>query len=156
MTFAISIRTASLARLFFGIMCIACPALAFQAATDQEKVVEAVRLMYVAATNDDMTQFRAVTSPDFYAFDGGKRMTGDELMGFVKNAHAAGKIYVWQVTEPQVYVDGATAWITYVNHGSLQDSAGKKDLSWLESAVLRKDNDTWRIHFFHSTRVPSE
>jgi hypothetical protein len=156
MAFAISVRTASLAWCFLAIMCLAYPALASQTATDQEKVVEAVRLMYVAATNDDLAQFRAVTSPDFYAFDGGKRMTGDELMGFVKNAHAAGKIYVWQVTEPQVYVDGATAWITYVNRGSLQDSAGKKDLSWLESAVLRKDNDTWRIHFFHSTRVPSE
>ena len=111
--------------------------------------------MYVAATTDDLTQFRAVTSPDFYTFDGGKRMTGDELMEFVKNAHAAGKIYVWQVTEPQIHVDGSTAWITYVNRGSLQDSAGKKDQSWLESAVLRKDNGTWRIHFFHSTRVPS-
>ena len=155
MNFAISVRTASLAWFFLAIMCLGCPALASQAATDQEKVVEAVRQMYVTATTDDLAQFRAVTSPDFYAFDGGKRMTGDELMGFVKNAHAAGKIYVWQVTEPQIYVDGATAWITYVNRGSLQDSAGKKDLSWLESAVLRKDNGTWHIHFFHSTRVPS-
>ena len=156
MAFAISVRTASLAWFFLAIMCLACPVLASQAPTDQERVVQAVRLMYVGATNDDLTQFRAVTSPDFYAFDGGKRMTGDELMGFVKNAHAAGKIYVWQVTEPHVFVDGATAWITYVNRGSLQDSGGKKSLSWLESAVLHKSNDTWRIQFFHSTRVPSE
>ena len=115
-----------------------------------------MRLMYVAATNDDLAQFRAVTAPDFYTFDVGKRMTGDQLMGLVKDAHAAGKIYVWQVTEPQVYVDGKTAWITYVNRGSLQDATGKRDLSWLESAVLRKDKGTWRIQFFHSTRVPAE
>ena len=156
MGFARSIRTTALAWFFMSIACLPGKALASQATTDQEKVVEAMRLMYVAATNDDMDQFRAVTSPDFYTFDGGKRMTGDELMGFIKDAHAAGKVYVWEVTEPQVYVDGQTAWITYVNRGSLQDATGRKDLTWLESAVLRKDNGTWRIHFFHSTRAASE
>jgi hypothetical protein len=149
-------RSAILAWFFAANLCIAGPAVASEAATDQERVVEAMRLMYVAATNDDLAQFRAVTTPDFYAFDVGKRMTGDQLMGFVKGAHAAGKVYVWQVTEPQVYVDGHTAWITYVNRGSLQDATGKRDLSWLESAVLRKDKDTWRIQFLHSTRVPTE
>lgn len=77
-------------------------------------------------------------------------------MGLVKDAHAAGKVYVRQVTEPQVYVHGQMAWITSVNRGSLQDATGKKDLSWLESAVLCKSNGVWRIHFLHSTRVPSE
>ena len=156
MGFARSVRTTALALFFTSIACLSCPVLASQVATDKEKIVEAMRLMYVAATNDDMDQFRAVTSPDFYTFDGGKRMTGDQLMGFIKDAHAAGKVYVWEVTQPQVYVDGQTAWITYVNRGSLQDAKGKKDLTWLESAVLSKEeNDTWRIHFFHSTRVPS-
>ena len=156
MGFARSIRTTALAWFFMSIACLSTSSFASQAITEQEKVVEAMRLMYVAATNDDMDQFRAVTSPDFYTFDGGKRMTGDELMGFIKDAHAAGKVYVWEVTEPQVYVDGQTAWITYVNRGSLQDATGRKDLTWLESAVLRKDNGTWRIHFFHSTRAASE
>ena len=151
-----AVRSASLAWFFAAILCIAGPAVASEAATDQERIVEAMRQMYVAATNDDLAQFRTVTTPDFYAFDVGRRMTGDQLMGFVKDAHAAGKIYVWQVTEPQVYVDGKTAWITYVNRGSLQDATGKRDLSWLESAVLRKDKGTWRIQFLHSTRVPAE
>jgi len=83
-------------------------------------------------------------------------MSGDELMGFVMDGHAAGKVYVWKVTQPQVHVDGETAWITCVNLGSLQDETGKKGLSWLESAVLRRSSGVWRIHFFHSTRVPSE
>ena len=46
------------------------------------------------------------------------------------------------------------AWITYVNRGSIKDASGTKAVSWLESAVLRKENDSWRIQFFHSTRVP--
>ena len=156
MIFEKSIQTCVSILALTMVMCFAPPAWVSQPATDQEKVIEAVRLMYVALTNDDLPQFRSVASSDFYAFDGGKRFTGDELMQFVKNAHSAGEVYVWQVTEPQVYIDGRTAWITYVNRGSLQDATGKKDLSWLESAVLHKDNDAWHIQFLHSTRVPSE
>ena len=124
--------------------------------SDEAKVIEAIRSMYVAATNDDLAKFHGVVSPDFYAFDLGKRFTGDELMELIRKAHAAGKIYVWQVTEPEVHIDGTTAWITYINRGSVQDATGTKNLSWLESAFLRKDKENWRIRFFHSTRVPSE
>lgn len=156
MTFSRSIRTIALAWVSAAIMCLSAQCLAAQPATEQEKVTEALRLMYVALTNDDPDQFRAVTSPDFFTYDGGVRMSGDELMALIKDAHAAGKVYVWEVTEPQVRIDGQTAWVTYVNRGSLQDATGKKDLTWLESAILRKEDDTWRIEFFHSTRAPSK
>ena len=156
MTSARPLRAVALTWISAAIICFSAQCFAAQPATDQEKVVEALRLMYVAATNDDIGEFRAVTSPDFFTYDGGMRMSGDELMAFIKDAHAAGKVYVWEVTEPQVHIDGQTAWVTYVNRGSLQDATGKKDLTWLESAVLRKDDDTWRIKFFHSTRVPSK
>jgi Domain of unknown function (DUF4440) len=111
--------------------------------------------MYVALTQEDTAQLRAVTTDDFYSFDGGAKMTGDELMVIIKRAHAAGKTYVWTVTEPKVRIEGAVAWITYLNRGSVQEAAGKKDVSWLESAVLLKEAGTWRIQFFHSTRVPA-
>ena len=138
MTSAIPLRTIILAWVSAAILCLSAQCLAAQPAPEQEKVVEALRLMYVAATNDDLDQFRAVTSSDFFTYDGGMRMSGDELMALIKDAHDAGKVYVWEVTEPQVHIDGQTAWVTYVNRGSLQDAAGKKDLAWLESAVLRK------------------
>lgn len=132
------------------------PSFAADPVTDEAKIVDVMRTMYVAATNDDLDLFRTVAAPDFYSFDAGKRFTGDELMALIKNAHAAGKVYVWQVTEPEVHVDGNVAWITYVNRGSIRDASGTKNLSWLESAVLRREKSNWRIHFFHSTRVPSE
>jgi hypothetical protein len=38
----------------------------------------------------------------------------------------------------------------------VQDAAGKRDVSWLESAVLLKQKGAWRVQFFHSTRVPAK
>ena len=124
------------------------------AAADQVKVTEAVRSFFAAAAADDVDKLHAVTARDFYAFDAGGRFTRDALMDLIKAAHAAGKVYVWTVNEPEVHVDGEIAWITYVNRGSIKDASGAKEVSLLESAVLRKENDTWRIQFFHSTRVP--
>ena len=69
---------------------------------------------------------------------------------------ALGKIYIWTVNEPEVHILGDTAWITYVNHGSIKDASGTKEATWLESAFLEKEKGIWRIHFFHSTRVPEK
>ena len=135
-------------------LCFMGAAQASSPTTDEDAVAQAIRLMYVALTKDDTAQLRAVTTSDFYAFDGGEKMTGDELMSLIKSLHAAGKTFVWTVTEPKVRIEHAVAWITYLNRGSVQDAAGKKDVSWLESAVLLKEAGTWRIQFFHSTRVP--
>lgn len=137
-------------------LCVATRADSSTGVSDRELVIEAVRQMFVALASDDLAKFRTVTTPDFYAFDVGKRFTGDELIELIRKHHAAGKIFVWEVTEPQVYVDGETAWMTWVNRGSIEDAAGKTELSWLESAVLRRIDGAWRIHFLHSTRAARE
>jgi ketosteroid isomerase-like protein len=123
---------------------------------DQLQITEAVRSFFAAAAADDLAKLRAVITPDFYAFEAGGRITGDALMEMLKAAHAAGKVYVWTVNEPEVHISGDIAWITYVNRGSIKDASGTKDVTWLESAVLGKENGIWRIHFFHSTRAPEK
>ena len=125
-----------------------------QTAADKTQVTEAVRSMFAAFAADDLAKFRAVTTPDFYAFDVGKRFTGDALMDLIKTAHAAGNVYVWTVNEPEVHISGDVAWITYVNKGSIKDASGTKEVTWLESAVLQKEKGVWRIRFLHSTRAP--
>jgi len=122
---------------------------------DEIQVTEAVRSMFAALSAEDIPKLRAVIAPDFYAFEAGGRITGDALIDLMKKAHAAGKVYVWTVNEPEVHIDGSMAWVTYINRGSIKDASETKNVSWLESAVLRKGKDnSWRIQFFHSTRVP--
>jgi len=71
-------------------------------------------------------------------------------MAFIKSQHAAGK----NVTEPDVHISGNTAWIAYVNKGSITDASGTTNQKWLESAFLEKQAGNWKIIFMHSTRVP--
>ena len=125
------------------------------APSDPAPVAQTLRDMYAAAMADSAPGMQASFAPDFYAFDGGRRLSAAELEALVKGLHAAGKIYVWTVQEPQVHLVCDTAWITYVNRGSVTDVGGTQALTWLESAVLRYDGGRWRIQFFHSTRVPA-
>ncbi len=65
-------------------------------------VTQALVDMYAAAAADDLTAFHAVTTPDFYAFEAGRRFEGDALMNLVKAGHTKGTVWVWTVTAPDL------------------------------------------------------
>jgi hypothetical protein len=122
--------------------------------SDQKQVVDAVSTIFTAARADDVAKFDSVIAPGFYIFDGGARFNGDTIMAFIKAQHAAGKRYEWNLTGPEVHIHGNTAWIAYVNKGSISDASGTVNQNWLESAFLEKQAGIWKIVFMHSTRVP--
>lgn len=117
-------------------------------------VTATLRAMYAAARTDDLAAFHAVTTPDFYAFDGGQRFDGDALMNLVKRLHAKGTRFEWSVTQPQVEADCRRALMTFVNVGSITMDGKTRPVRWLEAAELHRDGKRWRIHFFTSARVP--
>ena len=123
------------------------------AGTPEQQVIDTVSTIFTAASTDDVAKFESVISADFYIFDGGVRFKGDAIMAFVKAQHAAGKRYEWNVAEPDVHIHGDTAWIAYVNKGSIGDASGTTKQNWLESAFLEKQGGDWKIVFMHSTRV---
>jgi hypothetical protein len=121
---------------------------------DQQQVVDTVSTVFTAARADDLAKFDSVIAPGFYIFDAGARFDGDSIMALIKAQHAVGKRYEWNVTEPDVHISGNTAWIAYVNKGSIIDTSGTVNQNWLESAFLEKQAGAWKIVFMHSTRVP--
>src|ERR1700730_13911323 len=120
----------------------------------ERQIVDTVSTVFTAALTDDVARFDSVIASDFYIFDGGVRFNGDAIMSVIKAQHAAGKRYEWNVTESDVHISGNTAWIAYVNKGSITDASGTTNQKWLESAFLEKQAGTWKIVFMHSTRVP--
>jgi ketosteroid isomerase-like protein len=122
--------------------------------SDQKQVVDTVSTIFTAARADNVAKFDSLIAPGFYIFDAGARFNGDTIMALIKAQHAAGKRYEWNVTEPDVHINGNTAWIAYVNQGSISDASGTVNQNWMESAFLEKQAGSWKIVFMHSTRVP--
>lgn len=121
---------------------------------DQAQIIDTVSTIFAAARTDDVAKFDSVIASGFYIYDAGARFNGDSVMAVIKAQHAAGKRYEWNVTEPDVHISGETAWIAYVNKGSITDASGTVNQNWLESAFLEKQAGLWKIVFMHSTRVP--
>ena len=139
-------------------MCLAVASSAQQKplSPEQAKVVETVKRMFVAGKADDAAMFDALVLPGFYMYDNGARFDGDAIIRLIREYHAKGVKFEWNVTEPDVHIEGDTAWIAYVNRGSITDPQGKAmEQSWLESAFLEKKGGEWKVAFFHSTRVPA-
>lgn len=135
---------------------LAMPAAAAEtgcAPASPDAVSDTMRDMYAALMVDDEARLQAILMPDFYSYDGGKAFDGPGLGNLVKDAHKAGKTFVWTVTEPKVELHCDWAWIAYVNRGSITDASGPKPVTWLETAVLRYDSGRWRIALFHSSRA---
>jgi ketosteroid isomerase-like protein len=121
---------------------------------EQSQIVDTVSTIFAAARTDDVAKFDTVITSDFYMYDGGARFNGDAVMALIKAQHAAGKRFEWNVTEPDIHISGKTAWIAYVNKGSITDASGTVNQNWLESVFLEKQAGSWKIVFMHSTRVP--
>jgi hypothetical protein len=122
---------------------------------EQAQIIDTVSTIFAAARTDDVAKFDSVIASDFYIYDVGARFNGDSVMAGIKAQHAAGMHYEWNVTEPDVHISGKTAWMAYVNKGSITDASGTTvNQNWLESAFLEKRAGVWKIVFMHSTRVP--
>jgi ketosteroid isomerase-like protein len=123
-------------------------------AADKPAVAKTVESIFAAAQAESIPAFNAVVTPDFYMFDTGKRFEGHAIMDLIIAQHKKGFKYEWTVPNPDVEVGCNEAWIAYENVGSVTTPDGKKkDLKWLESAVLIKTDGQWRIRFFHSTQA---
>jgi hypothetical protein len=149
----IALATTALA-LMFSVNPVTATAQQKLVTAEQAEIVDTVSTIFTAARTDDVAKFDSVIASDFYIYDVGSRFNGDSVMNIIKALHAAGKRLEWKVTEPDVHITGNTAWIAYVNKGSISDASGTVNQNWLESAFLQKQAGIWKIVFMHSTRVP--
>jgi ketosteroid isomerase-like protein len=136
--------------------CVTLFAGSMKADPEQQQIIDAFTGLFAALANENTAKFQSITSPGFYIFDGGARFDGDSVLGLIKTLHAAGKRIEWRVTDPDIHIEGDTAWIAYVNKGRITDTSGTSPQNWLESGFLKKSDGKWEIVFMHSTRVPKQ
>ena len=121
--------------------------------TESAAITETIVAMFSALKDDDTAKFRFMIAPGFYAFDNGKQIDGDAVIRMIASAHAKGTKFVWNVTGQDVRIFGDHAWIAYKNVGSIQEAgAALTPMTWLESAYLERNDGSWKIVFFQSSR----
>jgi hypothetical protein len=111
---------------------------------------------FAALRNEDRARFEHLTTASFYSFDNGKRFAGTELVDVVHNAHARGVELNWSIDHLDTKVRCDVAWSAWENIGSAGIPPNVQPVHWLESAVLVRDEKSWKIAFFHSQRAAAK
>lgn len=93
---------------------------------------------YAALGKYDIAAVQRVTTPDFYAFEIGKRYSARELSDVIAKSHADGRITNWGLGPMSLQVDCSIASATWENTGSAGKAGELEARAWLESAVLRR------------------
>ena len=114
-------------------------------------VIQTIQAALKAAESSDLEAFTSHLTPDFYMYDAGKRFDAASIIAQMKKLRESGTQYHWQVASPDVHIDGNSAWIAYLNDGTVTAPTGVTKRKWLESAYLVNSGGTWKITFWHST-----
>lgn len=116
-----------------------------------QEIADTIRAFFLALSKDDEAALRNFTTPDFYAYEIGKRYTGPELSKMILDARKAGRILQWNIGQVDARVDCQLAFAAWENTGAAGTAGQMQPRAWLESALLVRDGKRWLIRFLHST-----
>ena len=117
------------------------------------EIDQTVHAFFDVLRKGDKMGFQRLTTTSFYAFDGGKRFPATKLVESVRDAHAGGVQLNWSIGTLDTKLRCDVAWSAWENVGSAGIPPNVRPVHWLESAVLVRQNGSWKIDFFHSQRA---
>ncbi len=120
---------------------------------DRVEVERTVQAFFDALRDNDKAAFQLVTTDSFDSFDGGERFRGVELLDELREAYAQGVELNWSVGQLDTKIQCDVAWSSWENNGSAGIPPDVSPVRWLESAVLIREGEKWKIDFFHSHRA---
>lgn len=121
--------------------------------SDAASIIRVIRAWIDAEERGNIGQFEVLTTPDFYAFNEGKRVTGDELVQLEKQHLAETHKSDRKISHPDVTIDGSMALATWTSLDPSAHNSDEQKILSLDSAVLRETSGQWRVIFLHRTTV---
>lgn len=114
-----------------------------------------VKELFAAMSKHDGSAMQATSTDDFQLLEHGEDWTMQELVYAVqpKGKPYQRKNFFCQIRARQ---KGDVAWVSYWNKAEIQRESETRIVIWLESAVVIREDDRWKIQLLHSTRLEPE
>lgn len=111
-----------------------------------------VKELFAAMSKHDGKAMRETATEDFQLLEHGEDWTMQQLVDAVqpKGRPYKRKNFFSQIRARQV---GDMAWVSYWNKAEIVRESQLRTIVWLESAVMVKEDDRWKIQLLHSTRL---
>jgi len=111
-----------------------------------------VKELFAAMSKHDGKAMQETSTADFQLLEHGEDWTMRDL---VEAVQPKGKPYVRKNFFSQIRArqEGDVAWVSYWNKAEISREGVLRTVVWLESAVVVKENDRWKVQLMHSTRL---
>ena len=114
-----------------------------------------VKELFAAMSKQDGKAMQETATEDFQLLEHGEDWTMQRLIEAVqpKGKPYERKNFFSQIRAQQT---GDVAWVSYWNKAEIRSESGLRTIVWLESAIMVKEVDRWKIQLLHSTRLAPE
>ena len=122
------------------------------AEAEDHPAFQPVKELFAAMSKHDGEAMQATATDDFQLLEHGEDWTMQRLIDAVqpKGKPYERKNFFNQIRARQV---GDVAWISYWNKAEILREGNLRTVVWLESAVVVKEDDRWKVQLLHSTRL---
>ncbi len=122
------------------------------AVAEDHPAFQPVKELFAAMSKHDGKAMRETSTEDFQLLEHGEEWTMQKLVDAVqpKGDPYDRKNFFQQIRARQ---EGDVAWLSYWNKAEIRRNSGLRTVVWLESAVIVKEGDRWKVQLLHSTRL---
>lgn len=122
------------------------------AVAEDHPAFQPVKELFAAMSKHDGKAMRETSTEDFQLLEHGEEWTMQKLVDAVqpKGDPYERKNFFQQIRARQ---EGDVAWLSYWNKAEIRRNSGLRTVVWLESAVIVKEGDRWKVQLLHSTRL---
>ncbi len=139
-------------RALLGLVLLTCFAFRGTANAADHPAFQPVKELFAAMSKHDGDAMRETATKDFQLLEHGEDWSMQKLVDAVQ---PKGKPYERKNFFDQIRArqKGDVAWVSYWNKAEIRRGGGLRTLVWLESAVMVKEDDRWKVQLMHSTRL---
>lgn len=119
---------------------------------EEHPAFQPVKDLFAAMSKHDGKAMQETSTADFQLLEHGEDWTMQKLIDAVQ---PNGKPYERKNFFSQIRArqNGDVAWVSYWNKAEIRRESGLRTVVWLESAVMVREGDRWKIQLLHSTRL---
>lgn len=124
--------------------------------TDEEKIKAVIIEMFQELANRNAEKMKEYCESDIQLLENGEIWTLDTLIQKIKINNTPDFKRVNSFEFLSVTIDNNSAWTTYNNKAEVTRNGEHFRIEWLETAILLKKKNNWRIKVLHSTLLKRE
>jgi ketosteroid isomerase-like protein len=123
---------------------------------DQETVKQTILEMFQQFSDRNAEKLKLYCTEDIQILESGEIWNLDTLTKKINQNKALDFKRVNKINFLNVTVENNTAWTTYDNQADVTKNGEHYIVKWLETAILKKRNGTWKIKVLHSSLLKRE